>query len=566
MRPNAFILLATQGFVLTLAILLSYWVEMPAFALVSLTICGIANLDVSVAEIRGSSRTETWRLIIVWICTLVTPLGLFFANRGSENRELLFMVATWLVAASLLGTSYLHREEALRKNWIAPAILWALWGSLICLGAGYLENHAIQFYTGLALSISLLLTGKYLIRLPAVAVLSIHTLLILAVILPLSDLVFRSRYRIEANAETAKRYYSYAVAKKDSRAFARWWTYYGEQWQKLGEVLYVRDPSGGPHAYRLRPGSEYMMFQSRISINSKGFRGKEISPDKGATYRIVALGESTTFGATLRPEDEPWPEVLDQLIRERLKPGRPVEIINAGVPGWTLQENLRRLATDILPLKPDMIISYHGFNGFRWWFGGIPPPNGPTPPRQLERPIQLLADAEHGLKMLMYKRCLARTEASHSPQNPNPPMEGVYADLYRQLIETARTNGIKLVLGTFSMAVNPQSDPEVVAFYRSAFGFVYQQMSANNLHSALVRKLAQDHPEVLFVDTRPNLDGEHEKFIDLIHLTQEGRQQLAQNFFEGIRDLLSQELQRTNEMTSLPNRNAETFLKRKDGP
>ncbi len=44
------------------------------------------------------------------------------------------------------------------------------------------------------------------------------------------------------------------------------------------------------------------------------------------------------------------------------------------------------------------------------------------------------------------------------------------------------------------------------------------------------------------MDTHPGLDGEHEKFIDLGHLTQEGRQQLAENIFAGIKEVLEKDL------------------------
>jgi hypothetical protein len=58
----------------------------------------------------------------------------------------------------------------------------------------------------------------------------------------------------------------------------------------------------------------------------------------------------------------------------------------------------------------------------------------------------------------------------------------------------------------------------------------------------IVRQLAQQHPEVHFVDTHPNLDGDHDKFIDLMHLTQEGRRQLAETMFAGIKELLERDL------------------------
>ena len=105
------------------------------------------------------------------------------------------------------------------------------------------------------------------------------------------------------------------------------------------------------------------------------------------------------------------------------------------------------------------------------------------------------------------------------------------------------TNGIRLALANFSMAVNQASDPKVIDFYRgggtrAAYGFI----RANAVHSLIVSQLAAQHPEVCFVDTHPHLDGEHEKFIDLIHFTGEGERQLAENIFAGIRNALEQDL------------------------
>jgi hypothetical protein len=122
------------------------------------------------------------------------------------------------------------------------------------------------------------------------------------------------------------------------------------------------------------------MMSCPISINSLGFRGPEISASKDGAYRIVVLGESTTFGMTLQPEDQPWPEVLEQIIRQRLKTRRPVQVINAGVPAYTSTTIFSRLPGEILPLQPDMIISYHGANGFHMIDSSVLPPVGPAPP------------------------------------------------------------------------------------------------------------------------------------------------------------------------------------------
>jgi hypothetical protein len=121
-------------------------------------------------------------------------------------------------------------------------------------------------------------------------------------------------------------------------------------------------------------------------------------------------------------------------------------------------------------------------------------------------------------------------------------METPYARAYRQLAETAQTNHIRLVLGNYSMAVNAQSDLQVIEFYRLRFPGVFGTIKANELHSRLVRQIAGEHPEICFVDTHPHLDGEHDKFIDTAHFTQDGDQQLAETFYAGIRRILEADL------------------------
>ena len=59
-----------------------------------------------------------------------------------------------------------------------------------------------------------------------------------------------------------------------------------------------------------------------------------------------------------------------------------------------------------------------------------------------------------------------------------------------------------------------------------------------------MRQLAALNPDVCYVDTHPRLDGDHDKFIDLIHLIQEGRQQMAETFYSGIEKILKEDLAR----------------------
>ncbi len=72
-------------------------------------------------------------------------------------------------------------------------------------------------------------------------------------------------------------------------------------------------------------------------------------------YKIAVLGESTT-DAGLYPF-KTWTEFLYECW-----PDRAVTVYNAGVAGYNSAQQLIKLIRDILPLKPDMLIVYGGYN------------------------------------------------------------------------------------------------------------------------------------------------------------------------------------------------------------
>jgi len=95
--------------------------------------------------------------------------------------------------------------------------------------------------------------------------------------------------------------------------------------------------------------------------NSLGFRGEEFSPEKpDGVYRIVAIGASTTYSTGVTNYRESYPYLLNQYLHDSGYDS--VEVINAGVGGYTSYESLFNLHMRILPLDPDLIIIYHGSN------------------------------------------------------------------------------------------------------------------------------------------------------------------------------------------------------------
>ncbi len=516
------------------------WVEMPWVGIVASGLLGACSVAAGMASGTRQVQIWKWGLIMAWSCTAIAPAGLVFGVRRFACWDGYFAVLAWLIAAVILLTGQRVAEISWKLRWRMLGVVWALAGSFIWLAASYLQNQSGAFHAGLLIVLILLIVCKSWFSIPAKGIQAVNTLILLLIGLPLADLLVRTPYWPQPNLDPDKKYYSYEMWKKDPGGFDSWWKWRDREWRTMALEFCIADPAR-VLPYRLKPNHQGVLWQSLTSINNKGFRGREIPEEKGDTYRIVALGESTTFGITTTRGDKPWPEFLEQMIQERLKPLRPVQVINASAPGYSLKHNLYRMPMDILPLKPDMIISYHGVNGFRMLNDALPSLIGSFPATYKQRPLCLLANCEYRLKIMYYTHRQISRLVHHSPAITNV-MDTEYAQAYRQLIQIAHTNDIRLVLATYSMAVNDKSDPDIIEFYRrTGFPAIRWLMQANAAHSQIVSRLAQQYPDVCFVDTHPHLDGEHEKYTDLYHFSEEGDRQLAETVFAGIKKVLEQE-------------------------
>lgn len=97
-----------------------------------------------------------------------------------------------------------------------------------------------------------------------------------------------------------------------------------------------------------------------VHIDSLGLRGRDVPLQKpDGTLRVVADGGSTTFDTAVSADDSTWPAQLERLLVAR---GRPVQVLNAGVPGHTVLDNLIRLQLELYRLAPDVLILHQGHN------------------------------------------------------------------------------------------------------------------------------------------------------------------------------------------------------------
>lgn len=87
----------------------------------------------------------------------------------------------------------------------------------------------------------------------------------------------------------------------------------------------------------------------------KIFRSRE-KPDK--TYRIIIAGGSVVYGSE---PDNTISSNLEKLLQKKF-PGKKIEVLNAGVPAYVIEQEFILIQLALQYYEPDMIISLDGYN------------------------------------------------------------------------------------------------------------------------------------------------------------------------------------------------------------
>jgi hypothetical protein len=121
-------------------------------------------------------------------------------------------------------------------------------------------------------------------------------------------------------------------------------------------MVWEQYPEPGAGYTLMKPGSHYEWQGIPVDINSHGLRGPEITYAKPPhTFRILNLGDSVAMGWGNREEDS-YGRRLEKLLNEQSTGERHYEVINAGVPGWNLENALAYLQAEGLKYEPDLIL------------------------------------------------------------------------------------------------------------------------------------------------------------------------------------------------------------------
>jgi len=115
------------------------------------------------------------------------------------------------------------------------------------------------------------------------------------------------------------------------------------------------------------PHVGYGAVPGEDGVNERGFRNPPVAiPKPDDTFRILALGGSTTFGQFVEQGDD-YPAQLVTILRDDYG-YQNVEIVNAGVNAYRTINSFVNMGTRGLDTDPDMVIVYHSINDtvLRW--------------------------------------------------------------------------------------------------------------------------------------------------------------------------------------------------------
>ena len=343
---------------------------------------------------------------------------------------------------------------------------------------------------------------------------------------------------VESRPDRALKVVTFAEAQGDPYAFAEWWKVYVAEYRRNALLTEIPTPTG-PVPYLMKPNTSRPFFQGRMSVNSLSLCDREISRNKGDKYRIVVMGSSHTQCAPIAAEDTPWPAKLERIIQDRMPAGHKVEVLNAGAGGYTMENNFHRLQNVVLPLNPDMIITYFGYNEFDWFREDFKLPRRTA--RSHRRPSLLLGKLDWRFRQWYAGSVDPVDHWQNSPGWEAKLAECRMARVYRKYLHVAKEMGIQLVVCDFNMAVDEHSPQDVVSFYEQGFSNVQFMIEANRLNSSMLPLVIPEDAGVRLIPVQDGLNGVWEdNYLDLVHMNEVGKQRLAENVYRGIVDLLGE--------------------------
>jgi lysophospholipase L1-like esterase len=265
----------------------------------------------------------------------------------------------------------------------------------------------------------------------------------------------------------------------------------------------------------------------RKPFNRQRFKGPEVViPKPSGVYRIVCYGDSLTDG----PPRGGWPTRLRALLQRPPGSSEPrLEVVNAGVAGYSSHQGVLRFLQEADRLQPDLVLVSFGWNDAADAIGG-PDKSFRVPPWPVVALQRTLVRYRSYLVLMNYARSLrsAPPAPAVGPRQPRVAVEEYCANLGRFQAEAA-ARGIPVVFLT-----RPHRAGSAELARNSGWRGTVPRYNAALRSWALARKLP-------LIDVQDHF--EHQPaglFSDECHLTPQGYQRMA----EFVRDRLAADIGR----------------------
>ncbi len=104
--------------------------------------------------------------------------------------------------------------------------------------------------------------------------------------------------------------------------------------------------------YDLQPGTH----DGDVRVNDDGMRDRAFPLRKPpGTFRIAVIGDSVTYGFKV-PDHQSYPKLLERLLEVYFGQRTTFEVLNFGVPGYSVPEIVESLRVKALRYDPDLVI------------------------------------------------------------------------------------------------------------------------------------------------------------------------------------------------------------------
>ena len=249
--------------------------------------------------------------------------------------------------------------------------------------------------------------------------------------------------------------------------------------------------------WRFRPDSVFDA-ETPVAINSAGYRGPlpAASPLE-SLMRVAVLGDSVAFGG-----EGDWTADL-ALQLSRGSDGLPVEVLNFGVPGYTVIQGERQYEDDVRRLQPDLVILAYGWNDHWLAQGGLADHQRAFPSPGRAR-----------LALLLTRLRLVQALHALMPSPPAPASTGgssrrvppqIFREHLQALAVRAREDGAAVIILGLPSALFADDFPP----YLVDMGFALSPAAAVADHAAYLQLATEAGAAagVEFIDLQPLFSG-----------------------------------------------------------